>query len=136
MAVKLKRSALSAVSLTSMMDMVFLLLIFFLVATRFSEQQSALDMQLPTASEALPLSVQPQEIFVNIDRDGQYFIDGQFRLAEELEHALRQAAANNPLTQTVVIRADRSADWQAVATAINLCKKVGINDYTALMKDE
>ena len=57
-------------------------------------------------------------------------------MAEELEHALRQAAANNPLTQTVVIRADRSADWQAVATAINLCKKVGINDYTALMKDE
>jgi biopolymer transport protein ExbD len=136
MAVKLKRSSVTTLNLTSMIDMVFLLLIFFLVATRFSEQQSALDMQLPTASEALPLSVQPQEIFVNIDRDGQFFIDGQFRLEEEVEHALRQAVANNPLTQTVIIRADRTANWQAVATAINLCKKVGINDYTALMKDE
>jgi biopolymer transport protein ExbD len=93
-------------------------------------------MELPTASEALPLTVQPQEIFVNVDRDGRYFIDGQFRLEEEVEHVLRQAVANNPLSQTVVIRADRTADWQAVATAINLCKRVGIHDYTAMTKDD
>ena len=136
MAVKLKRSALTSINLTSMIDMVFLLLIFFLVATRFSEQQSALDMELPTASEALPLTVQPQEIFINIDREGRFFIDEQYRLEEEVEHVLRQAVANNPLSQTVVIRADRTADWQAVATAINLCKRVGIHDYTALTKDD
>ncbi len=136
MAVKLKRTALTSINLTSMIDMVFLLLIFFLVATRFSEQQSALDMDLPTASEALPLTVQPQEVFINVDRDGRYFIDGQFRLEEEVEHVLRQAVANNPLSQTVVIRADRVASWQSVATAINLCKRVGIHDYTALTKDD
>lgn len=136
MAVRLKRSGLTAINLTPMIDMVFLLLIFFLVATRFSEQQSALDMELPTASEALPLSVQPQEIFINIDREGKFFIDGQYRLEEEVEHSLRQAVANNPLSQTVVIRADRAAAWQAVATAINLCKRVGIQNYTAMTKDD
>ncbi len=136
MAVKLKRSSTAAMNLTSLIDMVFLLLIFFLVATRFAEQETALDVKLPTASEALPLTVPPSEIFINIDRDGRFFIDGQFRLEEEVEHVLRQAVANNPLTQTVVIRGDRQANWQAVATAINLCKKVGINQYTAMMADE
>ena len=76
------------------------------------------------------------DLFVNIDQEGRFFVDGRFRLEEELEHVMRQAAANNPLTQTVVIRADRQADWQSVASAINVCKKVGIANYTAMMADE
>ena len=136
MAVKMKRSSTLAINMTPMIDMVFLLLIFFLVATRFMQQERELDMSLPSASEARPLTAAPREIFVNVDQDGRYFIDGQYRLAEELEHVMRQSAANNPLTQTVVIRADRQANWQSVATAINVCKKVGIANYTAMMADE
>ncbi len=136
MAVKMKRSSTLAINMTPMIDMVFLLLIFFLVATRFMQQERELDMSLPSASEARPLTAAPREIFVNVDQNGRYFIDGQYRLAEELEHVMRQSAANNPLTQTVVIRADRQANWQSVATAINVCKKVGIANYTAMMADE
>ncbi len=136
MAVKMKRSSTLAINMTPMIDMVFLLLIFFLVATRFMQQERELDMSLPSASESRPLTAAPREIFVNIDQDGRFFIDGQYRLEEELEHVMRQSASNNPLTQAVVIRADRKADWQSVATAINVCKKVGIANYTAMMADE
>jgi biopolymer transport protein ExbD len=136
MAILRKKSSLLAINMAPLIDMVFLLLIFFLVATRFMEQERELDMTLPTASEARPLTATPRELFVNIDQQGRFFVDGRFRLEEELEHVMRQAAANNPLTQTVVIRADRHADWQSVATAINVCKKVGIANYTAMMADE
>lgn len=136
MAVKMKRASVLAINMTPMIDMVFQLLLFFLVATRFMQQERELDMTLPSASEARPLTATPRELFVNIDREGRFFVDGQFRLEEELEHVMRQSAANNPLTQTVVIRADRKADWQAVATAINVCKKVGIANYTAMMADD
>ncbi len=136
MAVKMKRSTSLAINMTPMIDMVFQLLIFFLVATRFMQTERELDMSLPSASEARPLTATPREIFVNIDQDGRFYVDGQYRQEEELEHVMRQSAANNPLTQTVVIRADRQADWQAVATAINVCKKVGIANYTAMMADE
>ena len=69
-----KSSVVEAMSLTPLIDIVFLLLIFFLVATRFAEEDRELDVVLPTASEAQPLVVQPQQIFVNIDQDGTFYL--------------------------------------------------------------
>ena len=132
MAVRIKRSgAIGALSITPLIDVVFLLLIFFLVATRFSEEERQLELTLPDATEALPAAIQPNEIVINITSEGQYYIDGQFRQVEQVEQILRRAQTNNPLTQTVVIRADKGADWQYVLTAFDLCKKVGIQEYTA-----
>ncbi len=135
MAVKLRKRAIGSLSITPLIDVVFLLLIFFLVTTRFAEEEREIDLQLPTASESLPLTAEPRELFINVDREGRYFIEGQFRHVEEVERLLNQAAANNPLTQTVVIRADKQSPWEFVLTAINLCKKSGIYQYTA-MTDE
>jgi len=72
---------------------------------------------------------------INIDREGRFFIDGAFRQVEQVEQILRRAQANNPLTQTAVIRGDKETDWQQVAIAISLCKKVGINEFTATTDD-
>lgn len=135
MAVKPMKPAVGSLSITPLIDVVFLLLIFFLVATRFAEEEREIDIELPTASEAMPLTAEPREMFININREGKFFIEGKFRNVEDVEQILRQAATNNPLTQTVVVRADKQADWQHVLTAIDLCKKVGIYQYTA-MTDE
>ncbi len=71
MTVAIKKStALGKLNLTPMIDVVFLLLIFFLVATRFEEQERELNVVLPQASEAMPLTAKPKELFVNVDREG------------------------------------------------------------------
>ena len=118
--------------MSSMIDLVFLLLIFFLVSSRFAEEERELQLNLPSVSEALPMTAQPDELVVNIDKSGRYFIDGNFRQVEQVEQILRRAQANNPLTQAVVIRADKQTDWDYVATAMDLCKKVGITDCAAI----
>ena len=134
MAVKLKRSsAISSLSITPLIDVVFLLLIFFLVSSRFAEEERELDLNLPSVTEALPASIQPEELIINVDKEGRYYIDGAFRQLEQLEQILRRAQTNNPLTQTVVIRADKESNWESVAVAMGLCKKVGINEYTAMI---
>ena len=75
MAVKIKQGkALAALSMTPLIDVVFLLLIFFLVATRFEQEDRELDVVLPSASEAQPMTVQPEELFVNIAEDGKIFV--------------------------------------------------------------
>lgn len=135
MAVQPKKHAVGSLSITPLIDVVFLLLIFFLVATQFAEEEREIEIELPTASQSLPLTAEPREMFINVDKDGRYFIEGKFRHVEQVESLLRQAAANNPLTQTVVIRADKTTDWQHVLTAFDLCKKAGIYNYTA-MTDE
>ncbi len=137
MAVKIKNSsAIGSLSITPLIDVVFLLLIFFLVSSRFSEEERELDLNLPSVTEALPASAQPDELVVNVNAEGRYFIEGSFRQVEQVEQILRRAKTNNPLTQTVVIRADKDAKWQPVATAIGLCKKVGINEFTATIDEQ
>ncbi|MEM7783168.1 MAG: biopolymer transporter ExbD [Planctomycetota bacterium] len=136
MAVKIKRtSAIGSLSVTPLIDVVFLLLVFFLVTSRFSEEERSLDLTLPSVSEALPASFQPQELVINVDPQGRYYINGAFRQVEQVEQILRRAKANNALTQTVVIRADRETEWEPIAIAFGLCKKTGIADYT-IVTDE
>ena len=127
MAVQIKKSnALGMLNMTPLIDVVFQLLIFFLVATRFAQEDRELDVTLPSASAAQPLIAEARELFVNIDRNGRYFVDGRIRPAAELEQILRQAVADNPANQTVFVRADKDVKWDAVAQVFDLCVKTGV----------
>lgn len=132
MAVRIRKSSvIGSMTITPLIDVVFLLLIFFLVASRFSEEERQLDLNLPSVSEAMSVTAPVNEIVINIDASGRFFIDGSFRQVEQVEEILNRARTNNPLSQSVVIRADRETDWDHVATAMNLCRKVGIEDFSA-----
>ncbi len=124
-----KSRALSSLSLTPLIDVVFLLLIFFLVSTRFSEEEREMDIVLPEASEAAPLIVQPKNLFINVDEAGRFFLAGKQLSAAELEQALKQAWANNPGRQEVIIRGDKRSHWESIAQVMNLCNKANIRDY-------
>ncbi|MBN2475029.1 MAG: biopolymer transporter ExbD [Pirellulales bacterium] len=130
-----KGTALSNLSLTPLIDIVFLLLIFFLVATRFAEEERELDIQLPDASEAQPLTTKPREMFINIDEQGRYFVTGKFLTLKELHPVLEAAYVNNPGRASVVIRADRKCDWEYVVAAMNACKKAKIRDYRVTTRE-
>ena len=82
------------------------------------------------------MTVKPREIFVNIDKDGRYFVRSQQVTAEDLSKLLTQAVLNNPASQSVVIRADKRAAWDFVATAMRLCNQAGIRVYSASLADE
>ena len=137
MAVKLnKGTALALLDLTPMIDMVFNLLLYFMVVSHFANEERTLKVELPTGSMAMPLTAKPKELFVNIDQTGRYYI-GARRLDElELARYLRQAAIDNPTNQTVVIRGDKRCPWDFVATAMRLCNEAGIRDYSASLSAE
>ena len=118
-----------ALSLTPLIDVVFQLLLFFIVATRFADEDRELIVPLPDASEAKPITYVPKELFINITRDGEFVVQRRKVDEIELEDILRQAVINNPANQSVRIHADKRVEYQAVVTAVNLCKRVGIRDY-------
>lgn len=137
MSVRLRRgTALGTLSLTPLIDVVFLLLIFFLVATRFAQEDYELDVVLPSASEAQPLIAEPKELFVNIDSQGEYYVGGRRLTRREVEDVLRQAVTNNPVSQSVVIRADKRVAFDSVVTIMNLCNRTGVRDYTVTAHSE
>ncbi len=136
MAVKIQKgNALASLSITPLIDVVFLLLIFFLVATKFDEEESALDIQLPQATESTPIWSQPQSLIININRSGEYFVSGKNVSSEELK-ALLQTSWENPLTDSsVVIRGDERAPCGSVVEAANMCQELKLN-YSTVTREE
>lgn len=133
MAVQIKKdTALTSLSITPMIDIVFLLLIFFLVATRFAEEDRELDVDLPTASEAQPSIAKPLEIVINIDREGRFFLDNRQMSIDEVEKHVHDAVTNNPLSQSAIIRADRQTDWDHVVAVMNACRRAGVRDINPI----
>lgn len=128
--------ATSVLDLTPMIDMVFNLLIFFMVVSQFANEERDMKVVLPDGNEAMPLTARPNQIFINIDEAGRFSIRGREFAHDALREVLAQAAANNPASQTVVIRADRRVPWDYVATVMRLCNEVGLRDYSASLADE
>jgi len=130
MSVRINKGRLaSGLELTPMIDVVFLLMIFFLVASKLEEADRIIDVILPKASAAKPLTVQPTEFIVNIDRDGKYFAGARPVTLAELSTLLVQAVANNPGRQQVIVRADENTLHRFVVGAMNACVQAGIEDY-------
>lgn len=130
MALNLKKtSAIDSLNMTPIIDVVFLLLIFFILATKFEAEERELSVTLPQASEALPMTQKPKQLFINIDTNGRYVVNRETMTPVNLLAYLQQASASNPGRQSVVIRADGKCDFQFVAMAMNLCLKANIRDY-------
>ena len=136
MAIELKQGrVLGALSLTPLIDVVFLLLIFFLVASRLSQEDRQLDIALPSAANAMPMTVMPQELVVNVDVQGRIYIDGVEIRLPDFEAMIKQRVVDNPTGQSVVLRADRRVQFQAPVDVMDICLKHGV-PYSASIADE
>jgi biopolymer transport protein ExbD len=136
MAVQIKRSSVaSTLSLTPLIDVVFLLLIFFLVTSEFEDEERRLDIVLPSATSAVPMTAKPREVIIDIDDQGIVYVGGKPTSLDELQIVLEAAVDNNPTNQTVVIRADRSATFQPVVSVMDVCNKTGISDYSVTTQE-
>ncbi len=136
MAVRINKGYAGSIPMTPLIDVVFLLLVFFLVATQFAKEDYELAVQLPSASEAQPLMIEPRELLINIDEHGEYFVQGRSMSPQEVEEALRQAVADNPVHQSVVIRADRRVPFDYVVAIMNLCERAGARSYSISAQNE
>ncbi len=120
---------------TPMIDVVFNLLLFFMVASNFADAEQKIDLNLPQASEAQPLTKEPVEISININQNGQYFTGKRELTLAELETFLQQSAINNPTNQRVIIRADKRVQFDRVVAATNACIKAGLLDHATSVED-
>lgn len=120
---------------TPMVDLVFNLLLFFIMATTFETEERQLQVTLPVAGAAKPLSSDPPDVVISIDAQGQYYLSGQAMALQELRQSLWQAAVNNPGRAAVVIRADERSPWRHVVGAMNACAEAGIGQYRVMTRE-
>lgn len=110
-----------------MVDTLFNLLIFFLLATTIKQAEREMQIALPHAAAATPISVSVREFIINVDAEGRIFLIGRQVTPEELNQAVQDAVAVNP-EQKVTVRGDRNATYASVVTVLDICKNAGIQE--------
>ena len=116
-----------SIELTPLIDMVFLLLIFFLVATTFRQEEREMQIALPFASSSAPISTMTRELIVNVDVEGTIIVGGRRLDQEELHQMITDAVAKNP-DQKVTVRGDRGTAYDNVVRVLDVCKTGGIQE--------
>src|SRR5687767_3048385 len=115
------------ISLTSMLDVVFNLLVFFLVATTMAEEEREIGVQLPGTSTFRPLSAPPKQLIVNVQDDGSTIVSGRTYDANALAQLLAKTAKEDP-DRIVLIRADERGPHMYFAGVARLAKQAGIKE--------
>ena len=112
------------IELTPIIDMVFLLLIFFLVATTYQQSEREIAIALPEAEAAGPISTMLREIIINVDGQGQIIVGGQTMSLEELRSLVADAVKVNA-DQKVSVRGDKDIAYGTIARVLDVCKAAG-----------
>ncbi len=120
------------VNLTPLIDVVFLLLIFFMVTTTF-DKDAKININLPTTTNAMATPTKmPLEVI--IDSNGKFFVDGREVLnnkPETLFRAMTQALnERGEKTPPLVISADSSTNYQSVVTAMDIAGRLGMTNFS------
>ena len=110
-----------------LIDVVFLLLIFFLMVGRFEQEEREMKVVLPEVTEAQPLTM-TKEFVVNITPEGTYVVAQQQYTEEQLAALLAETGRNNP-HQSVLIRGDGRAAWKHGVRVMGMCNRAGIENY-------
>jgi len=120
-----------ALNLTPMIDVVFLLVIFFMSATQFAAVERAVELELPTVgADGTSAAAVVEPCIVAVSAAGVITLDGQSRSIEELKTDLARVKerATTGSAPAVLIHGDAHCDFQHIAAALTACRAAGIAD--------
>ena len=129
------KSRAAGVSMTALMDVIFLLLCFFVTSSVFSQWETEVSISLPTAKSATVPGRMPGEIIVNVAADGAVSVNGRSLTKEELTARLKRVSELYP-GQPVVIRADKVTPYESLVAVIDACRAADVWNFSLATKDE
>jgi biopolymer transport protein ExbD len=115
----------AGMQMAPMIDIVFLLLIFFIVTWQFSREEMDLKIAVPTSEEGADPKRVMGEIIVNVRRDGSVSIWGETKSPAELRRTL-SAIAEQHKNQPIRVRGDAETPFQRIVEVIDTCQQAGI----------
>jgi biopolymer transport protein ExbD len=108
-----------------MVDILLVLLGFFMLTWSFARQERELDVQMPTASESKEQRRSVGEVIINVKSDGTLVMNRRPMTPESLLSSLSQVAKLYP-DQAVVLRGDQRVDYGTIVRTLDLCRKANI----------
>lgn len=129
------RNRAASVQMASLMDVIFLLLCFFVTSSVFSQWETEISIALPTAKSATVPGRMPGEIILNMATDGSVSVNGQKLTLAEVTERLTRIAKLYP-GQPVVIRADKATPYESLVGLIDACRTADVWNFSLATKDE
>ena len=130
-----RRGVLPTIQLTSMMDVIFLLLFFFITTSVFSQWEYQIDITLPSAQSGRVPERLPGEIIINITKDGRVSVNQQDLTLDVLKTRLDRLAKYFP-GQPVVLRADKETRYEDLIKVVDTCRKADIWNFSMATSEE
>lgn len=115
------------IPMTSLIDVVFLLLIFFLVATNFTRREMDHSVALPESEAGTKMEGVPSRLVVNIREEGILVVNGRVTTEDELRRTVKDFVAAHP-SRPAVIRADARVPYRAVMRVFGICRGGGVRN--------
>ena len=116
-------------ALTSMLDVIFLLLCFFVTVSVFSQWESEISITLPSAKTAEEPGRLPGEIIVNLDKEGAIKVNGASLSLAELEDRLMRISKFYP-GQQVIIWADKETKYDNLVKVVDACRAGNVWNFS------
>ncbi|MCL4217296.1 MAG: biopolymer transporter ExbD [Candidatus Hydrogenedentes bacterium] len=126
-----------SIQLAPLIDIVFLILVFFMTTSVFTTLESEIDIKLPTADSAAQSERTQSEIYINLRDDGSIVVNNRELTIPELQEVLNRVAKYVP-GGAVIIRGDRQAMLGRAIAVLNCCKNADIENvsFAALTEEE
>ena len=122
-------------AMTSMLDVIFLLLCFFVTVSVFSQWESEISIKLPTAATGEQPERLPGEIIVNLSKDGTVRVNGTTLTLDDLQSRLAKISKFYP-GQPVIIRADRDTKYESLVAVIDSCRAADVWNFSLATENE
>ncbi|MEC8557583.1 MAG: biopolymer transporter ExbD [Planctomycetota bacterium] len=121
-------SGTATINMTPMIDVVFLLIIFFLVSSHLAKQENSLALDLPEAVSGLDEDSERTNVVVNVLEDGSFQIGGSLVNETGLLSAFQSRVASSQEPLRLKIRTDRKVTYRAIEPILRQATLAGIVD--------
>lgn len=130
-----RKSSAPGLQMTSVMDVIFLLLCFFVTSSVFSQWETEVSIALPTAKSATVPGRMPGEIILNLNGTGDVSVNGQKLTLKDVTDRLTRIAKVYP-GQPVVIRADKAVPYEKLMGVIDACRTADVWNFSLATQDD
>lgn len=113
------------IQIAPLVDVLILLLAFFVISWKFSRFETEIDISLPAADKGQPLNREYNEIVVNVHVDGRVVVDSQDYDDSKLFDRLQKIAKLNP-NVAVIVRGDKETKYEYIVSVLDTCKRAGV----------
>ena len=108
-----------------MVDILLVLLVFFIVTWNFALSENELDVRIPSAEKAKDQKPQAGQVVINVRRDGTIVLNRKTLSPQELRDKLDQLSKLFP-DQAVILRGDQKADYKSIVNVLDICRMANI----------